>query len=197
MWAHVYFLCSLYEVLHISHKSCSAISFLKACWEARCGSLWSLSIVSFAVQLKSPPINMNSSPLKFDRILLYLSKKNNSFRTKNRSIQSYKWFSLAFNTIIPTLLQTKLTQLSVPSSICQWIISFLTDRQQLVRMGKFMSNSHFTNTGTLPLRAVFSPHCSSPCTPTTAPLKTPLSSSWSLQTTPHSSASSRTGDESA
>ncbi len=47
------------------------------------------------------------------------------------------------------------------------------------------------------LRAVFSPHCSSPSTPTTAHLKTPLSSSWSLQTTPHWSASFRTGDESA
>ncbi len=42
------------------------------------------------------------------------------------------------------------------------------------------------------LRAVFSPHCSSPCTPTTAHLKTPLSNSWSLQTTPNWSASSRT-----
>ncbi len=42
------------------------------------------------------------------------------------------------------------------------------------------------------LRAVFSPHCSSPCTPTTAHLKTPLSNSWSLQTTPHWSASFRT-----
>ncbi len=39
-------------------------------------------------------------------------------------------FSSAFNTIIPTLLQTKLTQLLVPSSICQWIPSFLTDRQR-------------------------------------------------------------------
>ncbi len=56
-------------------------------------------------------------------------------------------FSSAFNTIFPTLLQTKLTQLSVPSFICQWITSFLTDRQQLVRLGKFMSNSHSTNTG--------------------------------------------------
>ncbi len=56
-------------------------------------------------------------------------------------------FSSSFNTIIPTLLQTKLTQLSVPSSICQWITSFLTDRQQLVRLGKFMSNSRSTNTG--------------------------------------------------
>ncbi len=41
----------------------------------------------------------------------------------------------------------KLTQLSVPSSIWQWITSFLTDRQQLVRLGKFMSNSSSTNTG--------------------------------------------------
>uniref|UniRef100_A0A8C2CQ77 Reverse transcriptase domain-containing protein n=1 Tax=Cyprinus carpio TaxID=7962 RepID=A0A8C2CQ77_CYPCA len=65
-------------------------------------------------------------------------------------------FSSAFNTIIPTALQTKLTQLSVPSSICQWITSFLTDRQQLVRLGKFMSNSCSTNTGA-PQGCVLSP----------------------------------------
>uniref|UniRef100_A0A8C1IM46 Reverse transcriptase domain-containing protein n=1 Tax=Cyprinus carpio TaxID=7962 RepID=A0A8C1IM46_CYPCA len=65
-------------------------------------------------------------------------------------------FSSAFNTIIPTVLQTKLTQLSVPSSICQWITSFLTDRQQLVRLGKFMSNSRSTNTGA-PQGCVLSP----------------------------------------
>ncbi|KAK3516038.1 hypothetical protein QTP70_002514 [Hemibagrus guttatus] len=53
-------------------------------------------------------------------------------------------FSSAFNTIIPTLLQTKLTQLSVPSSICQWITSFVTDRQQLVKLGKFTSYSRTT-----------------------------------------------------
>ncbi|MCJ8749343.1 hypothetical protein PDJAM_G00175160 [Pangasius djambal] len=40
-------------------------------------------------------------------------------------------FSSAFNTIIPDTLLNKLTQLSVPTSICQWITSFLTDRQQL------------------------------------------------------------------
>ncbi len=65
-------------------------------------------------------------------------------------------FSSAFNTIIPTLLQTKLTQLSVPSSICQWITSFLTDRQQLVRLGKVMSYSRSTNTGA-PQGCVLSP----------------------------------------
>ncbi len=40
----------------------------------------------------------------------------------------------------------------------------------------------------VPLKVASSPHCSSPC----AHLKTPPSSSWSLQKTPHWSASSRT-----
>ncbi|KAL0147668.1 hypothetical protein M9458_057025 [Cirrhinus mrigala] len=65
-------------------------------------------------------------------------------------------FSSAFNTIIPTLLQSKLAQLSVPSSICQWISSFLTDRQQLVRLGKFTSHSRTTSTGA-PQGCVHSP----------------------------------------
>ncbi len=42
-------------------------------------------------------------------------------------------FSSAFNTIILDTLQNKLTQLSVPTSICQWITRFQTDRQQIVR----------------------------------------------------------------
>ncbi len=42
-------------------------------------------------------------------------------------------FSSAFNTIIPDTLQNKLIQLSVPTSVCQWINSFLIDKQQLVR----------------------------------------------------------------
>ncbi len=65
-------------------------------------------------------------------------------------------FSSTFNTIIPTLLQTKLTQLLVPSSICQWITSFLTDRQQLVKLGKFMSDSHIISTGA-PQGCILSP----------------------------------------
>ncbi len=53
----------------------------------------------------------------------------------------FVYFSSAFNTIIPDTLQNKLTQLSVPTSVCQWITSFLTDRQQLVRLGKFSSST--------------------------------------------------------
>ncbi len=56
-------------------------------------------------------------------------------------------FSLAFNTIIPNLTLPKLTQLSVPISVCQWINSFLTDRQQLVRLGKYSSSTRTISTG--------------------------------------------------
>ncbi len=51
-------------------------------------------------------------------------------------------FSSAFNTIIPNHLLPKLTQLSVPTSICQWINSFMTDRQQLERLGIYSSSIH-------------------------------------------------------
>ncbi|KAL0152393.1 hypothetical protein M9458_052116 [Cirrhinus mrigala] len=65
-------------------------------------------------------------------------------------------FSSAFNTIIPDIFQNKLSQLSVPTSICQWITSFLTDRQQLVRLGKLTSGSRTISTGA-PQGCVLSP----------------------------------------
>ncbi len=65
-------------------------------------------------------------------------------------------FSSAFNTIILDTLQNKLTQFSVPTSICQWITSFLTDRQQLVRLGKFSSSTRTISTGA-PQGCVLSP----------------------------------------
>ncbi len=65
-------------------------------------------------------------------------------------------FSSAFNTIIPNRLLPKLTQLSVPTFICQWINSFLTDRQQLVRLGKYTSSTCTISTGA-PQGCVLSP----------------------------------------
>ncbi|KAI7795258.1 hypothetical protein IRJ41_012982 [Triplophysa rosa] len=62
----------------------------------------------------------------------------------------------AFNTIIPDLLLPKLTQLSVPTSTCQWIINFLSNRQQLVRLGKFKSSTCTISTGA-PQGCVLSP----------------------------------------
>ncbi len=65
-------------------------------------------------------------------------------------------FSSAFNTIMPGLLSVKLTELSVPTSICQWITSFLTDRQQLVRLGKLTSRTRTISNGA-PQVCVLSP----------------------------------------
>ncbi|KAI2668905.1 hypothetical protein H4Q32_027217 [Labeo rohita] len=68
---------------------------------------------------------------------------------------AYRANSSAFNTIIPDILQIKLSQLSVPTSICQWITS-LTDRQQLVRLGKLTSSTCNISTGA-PQGCVLSP----------------------------------------
>ncbi len=65
-------------------------------------------------------------------------------------------FSSAFNTIIPNLLLPKLTQFSVPISVCQWSNNFLTDRQQLVRLGKYKSSTSIIITGA-PQGCVLSP----------------------------------------
>ncbi len=65
-------------------------------------------------------------------------------------------FSSAFITIIPNRLLPKLLQLSVPTSFCQWINRFLTDRQQLVRMGKLSSSTRTISTGA-PQGCVLSP----------------------------------------
>ncbi len=65
-------------------------------------------------------------------------------------------FSSVFNTIIPDTLQNKLTQLSVPTSVCQWINSFMTDRQQLVKLGKFTYSTRTIITGA-PQGCVLSP----------------------------------------
>ncbi|KAL0148142.1 hypothetical protein M9458_056544 [Cirrhinus mrigala] len=77
-------------------------------------------------------------------------------RTGNYARILFVDFSSAFNTIMPDLLSDKLSQLFVPTSICQWITSFLTDRQQLVRLGKLTSRTITTSTGA-PQGCVLSP----------------------------------------
>ncbi len=57
---------------------------------------------------------------------------------------------------MPDLLSDKLIQLSVPTFICQWITSSLTDRQQLVRLGKLTYRTLSISTGA-PQGCVLSP----------------------------------------
>ena len=84
--------------------------------------------------------------------------------------------SSAFNAIIPSLLQDKLSQHNVPYSNCRWITDFLFDRKQHVKLGKHVSKSQTISPD--PHKAVFFLPCSSPCTPMVAPPVTSPSSSW-------------------
>ncbi len=79
-------------------------------------------------------------------------------------------FSSAFNSIIPDTLQNKLTKLSVITSVCQWITSFLTDRQKLVRLGKLSSSTRTISTGA-PQGCVLSPLYTIDCTSKDASVK--------------------------
>ncbi len=50
-------------------------------------------------------------------------------------------YSSAFNTIVPTKLAVKLSDLGLNISLCDWIQDFLTARPQVVKFGQFTSNS--------------------------------------------------------
>uniref|UniRef100_A0A8C6MBW7 Reverse transcriptase domain-containing protein n=1 Tax=Nothobranchius furzeri TaxID=105023 RepID=A0A8C6MBW7_NOTFU len=65
-------------------------------------------------------------------------------------------FSSAFNTILPALLQDKLSMLNVPNSTCRWITDFLTDRRQCMRLEKNVSSTKTISIGS-PQGCVLSP----------------------------------------
>ncbi|KAK1797486.1 hypothetical protein P4O66_008338 [Electrophorus voltai] len=53
----------------------------------------------------------------------------------------------SINTIIPYLLNTKLEDLGLHTSLCDWISNFLTDRPQSVRVGNCASSNLTLSTG--------------------------------------------------
>ncbi|KAJ8353266.1 hypothetical protein SKAU_G00208330 [Synaphobranchus kaupii] len=65
-------------------------------------------------------------------------------------------YSSAFNTIVPTRLAGKLIELGLNTPLCAWILDFLTDRPQVVRVGRHTSNPLTLNTGS-PQGCVLSP----------------------------------------
>ena len=56
-------------------------------------------------------------------------------------------YSSAFNTIIPCELIKKLLELNTSPSICLFILDFLSDRKQQVRLPEYLSPYLFTNVG--------------------------------------------------
>ncbi|KAL7861169.1 hypothetical protein AOLI_G00175180, partial [Acnodon oligacanthus] len=65
-------------------------------------------------------------------------------------------FSSAFNTIIPQQLIGKLSLLGLNTSLCNWVLDFLTERPQLVRIGNNTSSTTTLSTG-VPQGFVLSP----------------------------------------
>ncbi len=65
-------------------------------------------------------------------------------------------YSSAFNTIVPTKLVVKFSDLGLNTSLCDWIQDFLTARPQVVKVGQFTSNSITLNIGA-PQGCVLSP----------------------------------------
>ena len=61
-----------------------------------------------------------------------------------------------FNPIVPTKLITKLRTLGLNTSLCNWILDFLTGRPQVVRVGNNTSATLILNTGA-PQGCMFSP----------------------------------------
>jgi hypothetical protein len=55
--------------------------------------------------------------------------------------------SSAFNTIVPTKHITKLRTLGLNTSLCNWILDFLTGRPQVVRVSNNTSAMLILNTG--------------------------------------------------
>uniref|UniRef100_A0A672I8N9 Reverse transcriptase domain-containing protein n=2 Tax=Salarias fasciatus TaxID=181472 RepID=A0A672I8N9_SALFA len=65
-------------------------------------------------------------------------------------------FSSAFNTIIPQQLICKLDKLGLSTSLCNWLLDFLSQRPQVVRVGNNISSSITLSTGA-PQGCVLSP----------------------------------------
>ena len=65
--------------------------------------------------------------------------------------------SSAFNTIVPSKLINKLRTLGLNTSLWNWILDFLTDRPQVVRVGKNLSTTLILNMGPSGVCAQFPP----------------------------------------
>ena len=76
-----------------------------------------------------------------DRVLKHLDQPN----TYARAL--FIDYSSAFNTIQPHHMINKLLALSVPQDQCLWVLDFLTDRKQYVKIGNCRSSVRVLNTG--------------------------------------------------
>ena len=86
--------------------------------------------------------------------LHHVLKHLESFRTYARIL--FIDFSSAFNTIPPNRLFQKLLDMGVHTSLCRWVLDFLSDRTQRVKVGELVSSPLTLNVGA-PQGCVLSP----------------------------------------
>ncbi|KAI4871728.1 hypothetical protein NFI96_002906 [Prochilodus magdalenae] len=92
-----------------------------------------------------------------DAIALILHTALSHLDKKNRYVRiMFVDYSSAFNTIVPSRLDIKLRDLGLNSSLCSWILNFLTDRRQVVKLAGITSSSLTLSTGA-PQGCVLSP----------------------------------------
>uniref|UniRef100_A0A3B1KLM0 Reverse transcriptase domain-containing protein n=1 Tax=Astyanax mexicanus TaxID=7994 RepID=A0A3B1KLM0_ASTMX len=90
------------------------------------------------------------NPRKVHTALTHLEQKDSYVR------MLFVDFTSAFNTMIPQTLITKLSSLGLSSSLCNWVLDFLTNRPQSVRIHNISSPSIILSTGS-PQGCVLSP----------------------------------------
>uniref|UniRef100_A0A3B3QVD1 Reverse transcriptase domain-containing protein n=1 Tax=Paramormyrops kingsleyae TaxID=1676925 RepID=A0A3B3QVD1_9TELE len=91
-----------------------------------------------------------------DAISITLHTTLSHLENKNCYARLFVDYSSAFNTVIPSQLITKLLDLGLSSSLCNWVLDFLPDRPQQVRIGGKTSSIITISTGT-PQGSVLSP----------------------------------------
>ena len=77
-------------------------------------------------------------------------------KPKNYARALFIDFSSAFNTILPDILMQKLQAYSIPEDVRCWVLDFLVNRKQAVRVNSTMSDLITTSTGA-PQGCVLSP----------------------------------------
>ncbi len=131
---------------------------------------WVLALTIFCIFLKKhicSSIPATLDPLQFayrpnrstdDAISQVLHSSLTHIDSKNGNYVRLLFidYSSAFNTIVPTKLAVKLSDLGLNTSLCDWIRDFLTARPQVVKVGQFTSNSITLNIGA-PQGCVLSP----------------------------------------
>ncbi len=128
-------------------------SVLRSCADQLAGLFTSIFNESLATSLVPTPKHICSSipatldPLQFayrpnrstdDAISQVLHSSLTHIDSKNGNYVRLLFidYSSAFNTIVPTKLAVKLSDLGLNTSLCDWIQDFLTTRPQVVKVGQ-------------------------------------------------------------